>query len=110
MPDALLPLLPNVRFASSGPALLRLEGNVTPQGGNSLVGGSFSNVLCSSLADLSEERPGSGPLRGLALVALRELEDEELWLNYRLNPNNKLPPWYSSVDREEDHRRWENLW
>ena len=45
---------------------------------------------------------------GLALVALRALRDEELLLNYRLNPNapSGLPSWYTPVDAEEDARRW----
>lgn len=44
---------------------------------------------------------------GLALVAARELRDEELFLNYRLNPNlPNLPDWYTAVDAEENARRW----
>ncbi|KAL4517192.1 hypothetical protein Ndes2437B_g06799 [Nannochloris sp. 'desiccata'] len=44
----------------------------------------------------------------VALVALRNLENEELFLNYRLNPNapGGLPDWYVPVDVEEDTRRW----
>jgi hypothetical protein len=44
----------------------------------------------------------------VVLVALRNLENEELFLNYRLNPNapGGLPDWYAPVDREEDARRW----
>jgi hypothetical protein len=34
-------------------------------------------------------------------------EDEELLLNYRLNPRvGALPPWYHPVDQDEDRRRW----
>ena len=53
-------------------------------------------------------RPRGGAVPGVALVALRDLEDEELFLNYRLNPNapGGLPSWYSSVDPDEDERRW----
>jgi len=45
---------------------------------------------------------------GVVFVALRALQDEELFLNYRLNPNapGGLPSWYSPVDIEEDERRW----
>ena len=45
---------------------------------------------------------------GLALIAIRDIEDEEVFLNYRLNPNaiNSLPDWYHPVDKEEDIRRW----
>lgn len=53
--------------------------------------------------------PGpTDPAPCVALVALRDLKDEELFLNYRLNPNapGGLPKWYSAVDAEEDGRRW----
>lgn len=45
---------------------------------------------------------------GVALVATRDISDEELFLNYRLNPNAPagLPSWYSPVDGAEDDRRW----
>lgn len=45
---------------------------------------------------------------GLALIAIRDIEDEEVFLNYRLNPNaiSSLPDWYHPVDKEEDIRRW----
>lgn len=47
------------------------------------------------------------PVPGLALVALRSVANEELFLNYRLNPNlPSLPDWYVPVDADEDARRW----
>ena len=45
-------------------------------------------------------------VHGLVLVACRPLEDEELFLNYRLNPEHPCPDWYQHVDIEEDRRRW----
>lgn len=42
----------------------------------------------------------------LALVATREICDEELFLNYRLSNHKKWPSWYLPVDVEEDKRRW----
>jgi hypothetical protein len=44
----------------------------------------------------------------VALVALRPIQDEEILLNYRLNPNAPagLPDWYSPVNVDEDARRW----
>ena len=42
----------------------------------------------------------------LVLVTTRAVQDEELFLNYRLNPRLPAPDWYSSVDPEEDARRW----
>ena len=34
-------------------------------------------------------------------------EEEELYLNYRLNPRNPYPEWYTPCDKEEDARRWD---
>ena len=45
-------------------------------------------------------------IKTLAYVAMRPLCDEELFLNYRLNPRQELPAWYVPVDVEEDNRRW----
>ena len=48
-------------------------------------------------------------VRGLALVALRDIEREEVFVNYRLNPSvlGGLPIWYHPCDEEEDIRRWQ---
>ncbi|CAM8976887.1 hypothetical protein QQ045_029990 [Rhodiola kirilowii] len=45
-------------------------------------------------------------LKTLALVATRELCDEEVCLNYRLSNLKRRPEWYFPVDEEEDQRRW----
>ena len=46
-------------------------------------------------------------VRGLVLVATRDIEDgEEIWLNYRLSTHVTPPAWYVRVDPEEDARRW----
>jgi len=45
-------------------------------------------------------------LRSLILVALEPIQDTELFLNYRFNPANKYPSWYSQPDIEEANRRW----
>ncbi len=45
-------------------------------------------------------------VHGLALVALRDLQDEELFLNYRLSPHVSQPDWYWPVDADENKRRW----
>jgi hypothetical protein len=43
----------------------------------------------------------------MVVIAKRDLKDEELFVNYRLNPNlGTLPPWYRTIDAEEDMRRW----
>ena len=43
---------------------------------------------------------------GTVLVAVRDIEDEELFLNYRYNPKIVAPPWYVEVSSEESTRRW----
>ena len=45
-------------------------------------------------------------VQGLALLANRDLQDEELFLNYRLNPSVMRPEWYTPVDEKEDILRW----
>eukprot|EP00898_Chlorokybus_atmophyticus_P009080 jgi/Chlat1/9173/Chrsp97S08448 len=42
----------------------------------------------------------------LVLVSTLALRDEELFLNYRLNPKSERPAWYHPVCEEEDRRRW----
>jgi len=42
----------------------------------------------------------------LLFLATRELEEEELFLNYRLNPALEPPQWYHPVNLDEDRRRW----
>ena len=67
----------------------------------------LGNWLRESLRDISDEQPDDpAPLRALAFVTTRQVADEELFLNYRLNPANGYPAWYTPYDREEDARRW----
>ena len=42
----------------------------------------------------------------VVLIATRNLCDEELLLNYRLNPALEYPEWYVQPDPEEAARRW----
>jgi hypothetical protein len=75
---------------------------------------SYTDVSRSTFVEDDEEgAPASvatqrSSVPGAVLVALRPLDNEELWLNYRLNPNSPggLPEWYASCDGEEDARRW----
>ena len=130
VPHDLVPLLPNVHYlpaseqqllASSQQQLLLGEGatrtdGITQQslllgdGAKRTWSDAATELVQASLADMSDEpRVGDGEavrLRGLAFVATRELQDEELFLNYRLNPANPRPDWYTPVDLEEDKRRW----
>ena len=56
--------------------------------------------------DMESQAEPSKAVLCLALVATREIEDEELLLNYRLSPGLERPSWYTPVDRAEDSRRW----
>eukprot|EP00127_Corallochytrium_limacisporum_P003545 Clim_evm28s150 gene=Clim_evmTU28s150 len=43
----------------------------------------------------------------VAIITTRWVkEGEELYLNYRYNPDLERPSWYHPVDEEEDRRRW----
>lgn len=48
-----------------------------------------------------------GTRRTLALVALRDLTEEEIFMDYRFNPRlPHLPEWYHACDEEGSERRW----
>jgi hypothetical protein len=110
VPDALVPLLPNVRFATAASLLLAADhGRAERTDGHGQRFERVADLFRASLADARPAEPEEGPtLRGLLLVTSRLVEDEELFLNYRLNPRNGYPPWYAPVDAEEDARRWES--
>ena len=99
VPPELAALLPNLAYRQAEPQLL-LEGGAAPPSG-------LLEMLRKSIRDAGSEEGGVHVLRGLALISSREVRDEELFLNYRLNPANAYPPWYAPVDVEEDARRWE---
>ena len=121
VPHDLVPLLPNVHYlpASERSSSLRISGNCCSAKARRATQDQAESPprrrrqthverrrreVRASLADMSDEpRVGDGEavrLRGLAFVATRELEDEELFLNYRLNPANPRPDWYTPVDLE----------
>lgn len=45
----------------------------------------------------------------IVLISMRHIKNEELFLNYRLHPKTHLPLWYTSLDKEEDIRRWKKI-
>ncbi|KAL4152171.1 hypothetical protein PRNP1_009106 [Phytophthora ramorum] len=46
-------------------------------------------------------------VHGLAFVATADIVDEEeLFLNYRYNPDRSLPKWYAPVDVDSDRAMW----
>ena len=58
--------------------------------------------------------PQSSPLLAVTVlfVTSRVVADEELLLDYRLNPKLPYPAWYSPCDLDEAHRRWspQSIW
>lgn len=57
-------------------------------------------------AEPSKGEVQSTEIAGLALVATRPLEEEEILLNYRLSTYVDRPDWYHPVNAAEDKRRW----
>lgn len=47
-----------------------------------------------------------GYMHSVILIANRHIQNEELLLNYRFNPANPYPSWYTQPDEEEAKRRW----
>jgi len=45
-------------------------------------------------------------MKGVVLLSLRELRDEELFVDHRLNPGRELPAWYVPCDVDGDRRLW----
>jgi len=45
-------------------------------------------------------------MHSVLLLSTRPLQDEELFIDYRLTPGFERPLWYEPVDPEEDERRW----
>ena len=54
----------------------------------------------------SSEKKKKVVVPALVLVASEALQDEEVFLNYRLSTHVPAPEWYHPVDVEEDKRRW----
>lgn len=61
------------------------------------------NVRCSGDYAILEQNE---VVASLVLVANRVLKNEELFVNYRLNPHMIRPKWYTAVDEKEDSLRW----
>jgi hypothetical protein len=43
---------------------------------------------------------------GHVFVTKKHIKDEEVFLNYRFNPQQKHPDWYHEHESEEVQRRW----
>jgi len=63
-------------------------------------------VVCAGSQYQDENREGGKSILCLLLVASRDIENEEVLLNYRLSPGAEKPDWYTTVDPVEEKRRW----
>ncbi|XP_068682192.1 uncharacterized protein [Montipora foliosa] len=75
------------------------------------VMGNFPSDLRYLLPNRYFKEPGilfktAAVMRTIVFVATEDIHDEELFVNYRMNPSNELPDWYYPVDLEQDKRRW----
>lgn len=67
----------------------------------------FQQRVPSSAAFVSGIADANRLVRTVALVATRDISDEEVFMNYRFNPAAPgLPDWYSDCDPEGSARRW----
>lgn len=95
LPDGARELVPNANFGEEGSMLERIENQAYRQ----RVPGSARFV--SKTKDMRRVR------RTLALVAMRDITDEEVFMNYRFNPDTPgVPDWYHDCDPEGSRRRW----
>ncbi|GAM28052.1 hypothetical protein SAMD00019534_112280 [Acytostelium subglobosum LB1] len=51
-------------------------------------------------------RDGNIFVKSFVIIAYEQINDGELLLNYRFNPDNPYPDWYHQPDLEEAKRRW----
>lgn len=60
-----------------------------------------------SVSSLTSASFSSTRIPTLLLIALRDIQDEEVFMNYRFNPNApNIPHWYHDCDPESSSRRW----
>lgn len=45
----------------------------------------------------------------MVIIATRQLKDEEIFVNYRLNPKKNHQDWYFQPFPEEAERRWQTF-
>jgi len=115
LPEELHGMLPYVRFEQVEWQMLHAGGNdegETRLLGTPLGGGPFAaldRMLRFSISEMgAADAQDDQPLRCLVFVAARDIEDEEVFFNYRLNPATRetWPKWYVPYAEEEAVRRW----
>jgi hypothetical protein len=98
LPDELLAVLPSAPFSAvASAAAVESQRSLDDMFRSSLVDGDF--------VDDRADDPGT-TRAALVLVALREIQNEELYFNYRLNPKAQRPHWYTPVSQLEEELRW----
>mmetsp|Transcript_14579 Transcript_14579/g.36870 ORF Transcript_14579/g.36870 Transcript_14579/m.36870 type:complete len:323 (-) Transcript_14579:162-1130(-) len=105
LPGELLAVLPSIAFADVKSVKVADEADMAAESKESLDDMFRSSIL--SIAD-DEEVVVSSTHPSLVMVALREIHDEELFVNFRLNPNSSQPRpgWYTPVSELEEELRW----
>lgn len=64
-------------------------------------------VAGASAGTSSGALPSHTVIESLAIVAARQIENEEVFINYRFNPASPdLPEWYEDCNPSESKRRW----
>lgn len=95
LPHGARELVPNASFEGETSTLERIENRA------------YQQRVPGSAHFLSKARHVHRIKRTLALVATRDINDEEIFMNYRFNPNSRgLPEWYHDCDPETSSRRW----
>lgn len=98
LPEELMAVLPCVPFSAvASAAAVESQRSIDDMFRSSLVDGDFVDDRAD---DPGTTRPA------LVLVALREIQNEELYFNYRLNPKAQRPHWYTPVSQLEEELRW----
>jgi len=98
--DELAPFLPNASFSAvASAAEAESRQSLDDMFRSSILSGDFA-------ADSGDEACSTRST--LVMVALREICDEELCVNYRLNPRSGAPrpDWYEPVSALEEELRW----
>ncbi|KAL1500396.1 hypothetical protein AB1Y20_013053 [Prymnesium parvum] len=118
LPPELVSLLPNVSYQRAKSKLIAssvqspqqralLAGGLSQAEAPGVKRGTVMDIISANLVQSIQADDDVNTYHGLALLTNRPVKNEELFLNYRLNPRLPYPKWYTPVDVEEDTRRWE---
>jgi hypothetical protein len=102
LPEELMAVLPTAPFSAVATrSEAESQRSLDDMFRSSVVDGAFAD-------DRAHEYAVGSTYPTLVMIALREIRNEELFLNYRLNPSSKArrPDWYTPVSEIEDELRW----